>query len=436
MKIQTYKTEQLKCWNKAKELRLKYYKDYATAHERGGLRWSGGAWSFGAIPAGLGNDIYPITGEPYAAGIAFNKEFSLRCMEVVEKKGYARDLCSYMRNYWGSIILDEYLYGGKFPKPDFMWQDHICCSHSKWYQVASELEGGIPTFSIDVAVGPYNTVKDHKIDYLVNQMLDGIEWLEKTTGRKYNDELLIQACKNEFRSTSVWAKICELNMTKPAPLDEKSMYSLYVLGTLAKHSGEFADFYEELYDEVKYRVENQIAAIPYEVCRLMSDTQPPWGFLKIFRYLESFGAVSVGSLYTFGLIGVWEDKPDGSWGARTTPMEKGIDITSREQALRLLADWNLSKPEWQHFYSPHLKSEMMIKIAKQWKLDGIMLHYNRGCEGLSLGIAENRLALIEAGYPVMTFEGNMGDEREFDESQAKARMDSFMETLGIKQLKI
>jgi benzoyl-CoA reductase subunit B len=36
----------------------------------------------------------------------------------------------------------------------------------------------------------------------------------------------------------------------------------------------------------------------------------------------------------------------------------------------------------------------------------------------------------------MTFEGNMGDEREFDESQAKARMDSFMETLGIKQLKI
>lgn len=436
MNIPTYKTEQLKCWNKAKELRNKFYKDYATAHERGGLRWAGGAWSFGAIPAGLGKDVYPLTGEPYGASIAFDKDFSLRCMEAVEKKGYARDLCSYMRNYWGSIIIDEWAFGGKFPKPNFMWQDHICCSHSKWYQVASELEGGIPTFSIDVAVGPYNKVKEHKIDYLVNQMLDGIDWLEKTTGRRYNDELLIEACKNEFRSTSKWAKICELNMTKPAPLDEKSMYSLYVLGTLAKHSGEFADFYDELYDEIKYRVDNQIAAIPHEICRLMSDTQPPWGFLKIFRYLESFGAVSVGSLYTFGLIGVWEDKPDGSWGARTTPMEKGIEITSREQALRLLADWNLSKPEWQHFYSPHLKSEMMIKIAKQWKLDGIMLHYNRGCEGLSLGIAENRLALIEAGFPVMTFEGNMGDEREFDEAQAKSRMDSFMETLGFKQLKL
>jgi len=63
-----------------------------------------------------------------------------------------------------------------------------------------------------------------------------------------------------------------------------------------------------------------------------------------------------------------------------------------------------------------------------------MLHYNRGCEGLSLGIAENRLALQKAGYPVMTFEGNMGDEREFDETRTMARIDSFMETLDLKKI--
>ena len=180
MKIPTYKTESLKCWNKAKELRNNFYKNYANAHEKGGLRWAGGAWSFGAIPAGLGDDIYPITGEPYAASIAFNKDFSLRCLEATEKKGFARDLCSYMRNYWGSIILDEYLYGGKFPKPDFMWQDHICCSHAKWYQVASDLEGGIPTYCIDVAVGPFSEVTENRLEYVVAQMHDGIEWLEKT----------------------------------------------------------------------------------------------------------------------------------------------------------------------------------------------------------------------------------------------------------------
>ncbi|MBI2966322.1 MAG: benzoyl-CoA reductase, bzd-type, subunit O [Bacteroidetes bacterium] len=430
MKIPNYKTAPLKCWNKAKEIRDDFYKNYAVAHEKGGLRWSGGAWSFGAIPAGLGDDVFPLTGEPYGASIAFNKQFSIRCMEATEKKGFARDLCSYMRNYWGSVILDEYIDGGKFPKPDFMWQDHICCSHAKWYQVASDLEGGIPTCCIDVAVGPYTEVNENRLNYITGQMHDGIEWLEKITGRKYNDDKLIEAVYNECRATSLWAEICTLNKAIPAPLDEKSMYSLYVLGTLEKHSKKVADFYEELLDEVKYRVENQIAAIKNERCRVMSDTQPPWGFLKVFRYLETFGAVSIGSLYTFGLIGMWEDKEDGSWGPRTTPQQKGIKIKDRDHALKVLADWNLSKPEWQHFYSPHLKSEMMLRIAKEWKLNGIMLHYNRGCEGLSLGIAENRLALIDAGFPVMTFEGNMGDEREFDEAKTSSRMDSFMETLG------
>jgi benzoyl-CoA reductase subunit B len=430
---QLYETRPLECWGKAKEIRSNYYRDYAEAHDKGALRWAGGAWTFGAIPCGLGEDVYSITSEPYAASIAANREFSNRCLEATERAGYARDLCSYMRNYWGSLLLDEYLWGGPFPKPDFIWQDHICCSHAKWYQVVCDLEPGIPHFSIDVAVGPEQEITDNKIDYLVGQMLDGIDWMEKVTGREYNDDLLIEAVHNECRATSVWAEVCALNKAVPAPLDEKTMYSLYVLGTLMKHSKVVADFYEELRDEVQDRVDNGIAAIANERCRLMSDTQPPWGFLSLFRYLEQYGALSVGSLYTFGLIGVWEVKPDGTWGPRTTPAQLGVEIEDREHALRVLAEWNLHKPEWQHFYSPHLKTDMMVRIAKEWKLDGVMLHYNRGCEGLSVGIAENRLGLIEAGYPVMTFEGNMGDEREFDLARTMTRVDTFMETLGLEK---
>jgi len=430
---QLYETRKLECWGKAKEIRENYYRDYATAHDRGALRWAGGAWTFGAIPCGLGEDVYSITSEPYAASIAANREFSNRCLEATERAGYARDLCSYMRNYWGSLLLDEFLWGGPFPKPDFIWQDHICCSHAKWYQVVCDMEPDIPHFSIDVAVGPEQEINDNKLDYLVGQMHDGIEWLEKVTGREYNDDLLIEAVHNECRSTSVWAEICNLNKAIPSPLEEKTMYSLYVLGTLMKHSKVVADFYEEIRDEVKDRVENGIAAVANERCRLMSDTQPPWGFLSLFRYLEEYGAISVGSLYTFGLVGLWEVKPDGTWGPRTTPQQLGIEIKDRDHALRVLAEWNLHKPEWQHFYSPHVKTDMMVRIAREWSLDGVLLHYNRGCEGLSVGIAENRLGLIEAGFPVMTFEGNMGDEREFDLARTKTRVDTFMETLGLKK---
>ena len=427
-----YPTEPLKLWKKAKELREQYYLNYAKAKDNGGLRWSGSAWALDALPAGLGEDVYSLTGEPYAAAVSHDRKFAKECMDAAESYGFARDLCSYMRIYWGGMHLDKYLFGGKFPKPDFIFQTQICCSHSKWYQHVAMSEQ-VPQFYVDVGVGPYKDMTDARLDYVVGQLNESIEFLEKSTGRAFNDELFIKAVKNEMRSTSRWADICALNKVKPAPLDEKTMYSLYVLATLSKSSQWCADFYDELYDEVKDRVARGIAAVPNETVRMMSDTQPPWSFLKIFRYLETFGAVSIGSLYTFALEGIWEVKEDGTWGGRTLPWNKGIEMNDRQTALRLYADWNLSKPQWQHFYDPRLKTEMMLRIVKEWQVDGVMLHLNRGCEGLSLGIMENRMGIAQAGVPIMTYEGNMGDEREFDEVRTQARVDAFMEQLGLRR---
>ena len=432
MSANKYPSEPLKLWSKAKELRERYYMDYARAKDNGGLRWSGSAWALDALPMGLGDDVYALTGEPYAASVSHDRKFAKECMDAAEAYGFARDLCSYMRIYWGSMHLNKYLFGGEFPKPDFIFQTQICCSHSKWYQHVAK-EEKVPQFYLDVGVGPHKDLNDSRLDYVVAQLNEGIAFLEAATGRTFDDERFIRAVKNEMRATSRWADICALNKAKPAPLDEKTMYSLYVLATLAKASSWCADFYDEVYDEVKDRVARGIAAVPNETCRVMSDTQPPWSFLKIFRYLETYGAVSIGSLYTFGLEGIWEVKEDGTWGGRTLPWDKGIDIADRQTALRLYAEWNLSKPQWQHFYDPALKTEMMLRIVKEWHVDGVMLHLNRGCEGLSLGIMENRLGLAQAGVPVMTFEGNMGDEREFDEVRTRARVDAFMEQLGLRR---
>ncbi|GAB4294026.1 MAG: 2-hydroxyacyl-CoA dehydratase subunit D [Myxococcota bacterium] len=430
-----YQTEPIKCWDKAKELRNKFYKNYAEAREKGGLPIMGSAWAFDAVPLGLGEDVYWVTGEPYGASCAFNKSFSAECLAAAENFGFARDLCAYMRNYWGSILINKYAFGGKFPKPAFAYTQHICCSHGKWYQNACELEGGIPLYSIDVGAGPYPPfapkMYEHRVKYVADQLLDSIEWMEKVTGRKYNDELFIEACWNDFRSTHTWAKICMLNRAVPAPLDEKSIYSLYVFGTLQKSNAEFADFYEELLAEVEDRVERKIAAVANEQARIMTDTQPPWGFLNIYRYLETWGVVSIGSLYTFGLEGMWlYDKENHEFKPRPMPAAKP---KNREEACFMLADWHLCKPEYQHYYSPEYKTLMMDSIAKRWKCDGIILHYNRGCEGLTVGIAENRLGLLKRGNKVMTYEGNMGDEREFDLVATQARFDIFLESLGLKK---
>ncbi|MHC4537977.1 MAG: 2-hydroxyacyl-CoA dehydratase [Planctomycetota bacterium] len=126
------------------------------------------------------------------------------------------------------------------------------------------------------------------------------------------------------------------------------------------------------------------------------------------------------------------DKENNEFQPRPLPEEKP---QNREEACMMLADWHLSKPEYQHYYSPEYKTQMMDAIAKHWKLNGIILHYNRGCEGLSVGIAENRLGLLERGHKVLTYEGNMGDEREFDLTAVETRFDIFLESLGLDKPK-
>jgi benzoyl-CoA reductase subunit B len=77
----------------------------------------------------------------------------------------------------------------------------------------------------------------------------------------------------------------------------------------------------------------------------------------------------------------------------------------------------------------------VTKIAKQWRCDAAIIHLNRGCEGTAQHQMQLKIALQEMGIPVMTFEGNMADEREFDEGRVLRLIELFVtETLGLKKV--
>ncbi len=429
--VGNYKTAPLKSWPKAKELRNLHYKNLHAAKEMGWLRITGGVEGVTPLLAGLGDFAY-LGAEPWGATIATDPVFSQQCAEVMESKNYARDLCSYMRNYWGSMILNKSPFGGPFPKPDFCFQTHFCDSHAKWFQTVSEYFN-VPYYGVDLPPGPYLPGRTKvKADYVAAQLLDAIPWMEKVTGRKYDDEKLFQAVDNEVRACSLWAEICAFNKAIPAPLDQKSIFSLYVMAVLMRHEKCAVDFYTELRDEVKDRVANKIAALPTERCRLMDDSQPLWYFLDIYRYFEKYGAIVIGSIYSFGLMGAWEMKKDGTLVAKPVPKEK---FKSREQAVHHLAEMTIARMSFPStFYGPIEMQANQMRVAKQWSVDGMVYHLNRGCEGSAMGQMENRIAFLKAGIPTMTYEGNMGDRREFNEAQTIDRIDAFMESMGLNKL--
>ena len=438
--IKEYPTEPLKCWNDAKALRKKFYQAYVDAHDKGGIRYAGSTIGFHSIMRGFGNDVFNLAGEPYGASTAFFSNFAVQCEEACEKAGIARDLCAYMRNYWGSVMINKLVMPDgtildHFPKPDVLLTTHICCSHAKWYQYVSELEDNIPLFAVDFGGRLGTITMKESVDYVTTQLLEAIEFMEKHLGRKFDDELFIESFNNELTSYSVWSDICTYNQNIPAPLDEKSIFSLYVFNTMCPQWKETVDLYYNLKEEVMDRVDRGIAAVANERFRIMTDSQPPWGFLNIFRYMEKeYGVVSVGSIYSTGFAS-WDFDEHGNYVPLKTPRDENIVPKTREEAVRVYAEhkmhgWDMM----QGWSSCHLKSDFMLRMVKQWKAKAVIMHLNRGCEAAALGQMENKIALTEAGFPVLTYEGNMGDSRDFDYARTVSRIDAFFENLGLNKL--
>ena len=110
------------------------------------------------------------------------------------------------------------------------------------------------------------------------------------------------------------------------------MFSLYLFNSLCPHRKEIVNFYERLLDEVKDRVASGVAAAPVEQFRLFTDSQPPWAFLQLWRFLQyKYGVVSVGNPYLFWLQTLWEEGEDGKLIPARNLEQMGVKPRNREE---------------------------------------------------------------------------------------------------------
>jgi len=396
----------------------------ATAKERGIPIIAGDVG--GVLASGLG-EIVCLPGEAYGAEVARDPELASQCAADVERRGYARDLCGYMRMFWGSMFLNRTPWG-KFPKPDLIVRQHLCDTHAEWFRVVAD-HFGIPYFIIDhPRRSPSLEEREHHIEYQVAQYLELIEWLEKQLGREYDDEKLIEAVISQRRCGALYAQVCLLNQTVPAPVDMKSLYA-FGPAAIGDTSPRKVAFYEALRDEVQERAAQGIAAVPNERCRLYHDNIPPWYALHIFRYMEAFGAVCVASHYQFG-FGAWGFDEERRW----LPLEPDLNPKprNRQEAIRAML-LPMENGRLQQNTSD-ARREILRQIVENWHIDGGVFHLNRGCEGQSLGRMEMKLLLQrETGLPTVVYESSSCDRADFNEAQVLGRLEAFLRGLGLRR---
>lgn len=434
--------QQLEMYPAFNRYQYELYRDFAEAE---GIKWAGSGWAYESIPEGLGDDVHFLAGEPYGAIIAYNKDISREFLAASDAHGFPSELCGYMVNYWGGLTRDTYVLPDgttydEFPALDFNFTSHLCCTHAKWYQGASELEAKYtvrnedptPMFAVDILGGPNAQEDEDIVDYQKAQVHRAIEFVQESTGRSFDDTRFVRAVTNELETMALWAKVCDLQKHRPAPLEERRMFSLYVPSIARRSTDRAVELYRGLHEEVTEMVERRATVTGPQRFRFISDSPPPWAHLDVYRYIrDAYGAVSLGSLYTWGLTTTWRGYDGGdewSWEPFPTPSERGIEIDDRETAIDEMIRANLRRPAWHVFGSElQARKDITLGMVEEFDVDFVLIHQNRGCEGW----AQNQTAVTNHlkahGVPVLEYEGNQADTRDFDPSELREKIDAFME---------
>ncbi|MBI4295939.1 MAG: 2-hydroxyacyl-CoA dehydratase [Chloroflexi bacterium] len=431
-KSQKWETRPLQTWVKAKEMRKDFEEARVEAASRGKLLVDGQDTQ---IFDGLGNLQSTMTNPLGALTQARNYEFARQCRGETECAGFGREICGYHRNVFGAMLLNRDMTGGTFPRRDISIPTPAPCDqHSKRGQPVAD-NFGIPRFQGEapIYIGPDNPERIKvMMDHRVNELLEEIEWLEKHTGHKFNDEAFRNITEHFLLTGKYRSEITAMQQNVPAPLDQKSIYSYFTLGGLTRGDLKATEeLWREFRDEVKWRVENHIAGVATERYRWVEDQPPPWAFLRYYRYMERYGAVCIGSPYSLGTMN-WEWKEDGTYGPPKNPLELGWPLNTREEIIRANVYAFLRPGRMTDIAGRRLS---LVDMAKAFHCQGAIRPLHRGGVGCDYGSREIMLAFAEAGINVTYYESPQpGDRTDLDDNRLLDQLDHWMESQGLRKL--
>jgi benzoyl-CoA reductase/2-hydroxyglutaryl-CoA dehydratase subunit BcrC/BadD/HgdB len=371
------------------------------------------AWVASTFPVEmlLAMDVFPVWPENYAS-LCAARQVSVRLCEIAESKGFSKDLCSYARCVIGSLFEEELPEGG-MPKPDFLVASTCACdTHFKWFQFVSR-HFRVPLFLLDV---PYNIsggdsehLEGAHIECYVSRLEELIEFLERQTGTKLDEDRLRETIALSDRTSQLWMEIQDYRKTIPTPMDARDAFSAVFFMLCVPGTQMAVDFYEKLRDEVRERAENRFGIIENEKYRLIWDNLPLWFDLKFFGYLNSLGAVVVAETFSH----VWMGRLDPS-----KPLE-----SLAKKYLPNFANCSIDR-----------KIDLIENLVKDFKADGVILPTNWGCRMMSIGETIVKETIYKRlVVPSLILDADSTDWRSYNETQVKTNVEVFLQILNGKK---
>jgi len=410
-------------------LRRAYYARIQQAHDRGEFV----AWTMWGAPEEIlyAMDVLPVLAENYGP-VCAAKQIGTYFCEIAESEGYSIDICSYLRTGLG---IANKMYGlgeappdapyGGMGKPDMLLGNaQNCDGRFKWLQAVNRYLR-VPYFSYDIIDVPYGWdiekdegLRQHFVDHYYEQLKRLVAFIEKITGRRLEKHRLSEALQNWMKVQKLFYAAGEFRRHHPNPLPAQDSGTIAFPNLHMKCWPETVDFYQRLYDELKYRVEHNISSMPEEKYRLLWHLIMPWYYIGLYNWLEQeFGATTINPTYEGGDV----------------PNEDIIDYDfPLESIARKMYEgyWSQNACNSNRRWKVHCTVRQVV----DYDIHGIIGMLIASCRATSNlydtwrvindGLREKGMAV-----PMLGIEADMVDTRTYSDVLVKQRITAFMETV-------
>lgn len=343
----------------------------------------------------------------YAAGlIPINMELvsgwlatlglSPKYISVSEGMGFSSTLCSYHKTALG--VCER----GDLPPPRAAAITSHLCDGGNGVVNYFNHRFNARTFTINV---PYTNSALHN-DYVSQQYLKLVKWLEEYTGKKLSEEKFSRALELSNTAREYWLKVFQLRKEEPLFNGYFSLRNLFGATFL---------FGSELGAEVAKAYYLQLCQRKAE----RGNTPSKDGKLKRILWIH------FAPLYANKLMEYLEEHLN----CRIV-----FDITgyiywpeyNLEKPLESLAERTLS-----HFYmgGTRERKQLYASLIEEFDIDGVIHFMHNGCRAITGWSWQVRQVAKEKNIPYMELSGDCIDQRAFSEEQMRLRLDAFNEAL-------
>jgi len=394
---------QLNCTQQLKEIMMRHY--FLAQYSKGAMPV---AWVTSGAPVELLRSFgfYTVYPENHGALVGAKKQGAEMC-GIAESNGYSQDICSYARIDLAHA-LSRKTPVGKLPKPDILFcSNNICQTIVYWFKALAH-HYKIPLIIFDTPFN-YRSLEETDLNYMVSQFKEMVPDLEKVSGNSFNYKHFQEIIGRAGKTATTWGDILKTMQNKPAPMTIFDTF--FHLAPIVSLRGlpVTEEYYNILYDELQERVHKGIGAVKNEQKRLMWDNIAIWYKVKDHsRLFAEHNMNLVAATYT------------NAWAETIRYLDEKNPFESMAKTYSLvILNNNLD-----------YRLNLMEKMIKDYKIDGLVIHSARSCKPYSVGQYDIKNKLRKRiGIPSVIIDGDITDARAYSEEQARTRLEAFFETM-------